>query len=250
MSIWSGAGGAAAGPGPHAALWRLARLQVSKKRHRRRGLALQPRPLPAMGPNQVWAYDFVFDACANGQPLDCLLVVDEWTHEALTIDVQGSIRSRRVIEVLLRLVSLHGAPRHRRSDHGPEFVSHALLAWLRLAGVETALISLANPEWRRREPKREVPRRVSRHGAVPEPGRGPGDHRDMVPPLQRGSAAFEPRVPDPQTVQGRVPPATTRINPPSRPQLIGGPKQAGRSPRGVAESPGSGSNGTASSPRR
>ena len=74
-----------------------------------------------MEPNQVWAYDFVFDGCANGQQLKCLVISDEWTHEALAIDVQGSIRSSRVIDVLSRLVSLHGAPRYLRSDNGPEF---------------------------------------------------------------------------------------------------------------------------------
>ena len=60
--------------------------------------------------NHVWAYDFVFDACANGQQIKCLTVVDEFTHECLAIDVAGSIRSRRVIDVLARLISVHGAP--------------------------------------------------------------------------------------------------------------------------------------------
>ena len=65
----------------------------------------------------VWAYDFVFDRCANGQQLKCLTVVDEFTHECLAIDVAGSIRSGRVIEVLSRLVSVHGSPKHLRSDN-------------------------------------------------------------------------------------------------------------------------------------
>ena len=42
----------------------------------------RPRPLPATGRNQVWAYDFVFDTCANGQQIKCLTVVDEWTRES------------------------------------------------------------------------------------------------------------------------------------------------------------------------
>jgi putative transposase len=58
----------------------------------------------------VWAYDFVFDAYANGQQLKCLTVIDEFTRECLAIDVAGSIRSGRVIEVLSKLVSVHGAP--------------------------------------------------------------------------------------------------------------------------------------------
>ena len=32
--------------------------------------------------DQVWAYDFVFDACANGQQLKCLTVIDEYTRRA------------------------------------------------------------------------------------------------------------------------------------------------------------------------
>jgi putative transposase len=34
--------------------------------------------------------------------------------------------AKRVIEVLSRLVSVHGAPLFIRSDNGPEFVSHAI----------------------------------------------------------------------------------------------------------------------------
>jgi putative transposase len=45
----------------------------------------------------------------------------------LAIDVAGSIRSARVIEVLAKLVSVRGAPRCLRSDNGPEFVSAAVL---------------------------------------------------------------------------------------------------------------------------
>ena len=58
----------------------------------------------------VWAYDFVFDTTASGQQIKCLTVIDEFTRECLAIDVAGAIRSQRVIEVLSRLVSLHGAP--------------------------------------------------------------------------------------------------------------------------------------------
>ena len=78
----------------------------------------------------MWSYDFVFDRCANGQQLKCLTVTDEFTKEGLAIDVDGRIRSPRVIEVLSRLVSERGAPAFLRSDNGPEFVSKALLSGL------------------------------------------------------------------------------------------------------------------------
>jgi putative transposase len=126
-------------------IWKSAGLQVPRRRPRRRVATGRPRPLPAAGANQVWAYDFVFDACANGQQLKCLTVIDEFTRECLAIDVAGSIRSGRVIEVLSKLVSVRGAPKHLRSDNGPEFVSRAVLRWLLDAGIETAPIDPGKP---------------------------------------------------------------------------------------------------------
>ena len=99
-------------------IWRQAGLQVPRRRTRRRVASGRPRPLPAASINEVWTYDFVFDACANGQQLKCLTVVDEFTRECLAIHVDGSIRSKHVIGVLQRLVSVHGAPRYLRSDNG------------------------------------------------------------------------------------------------------------------------------------
>ena len=101
--------------------------------------------MPATAEGQVWAYDFVFDACANGQQLKCLTVVDEFTRECLAIDMAGSIRSGRVIEVLSKLVSVHGSPKHLRSDNGPEFVSRAVLKWLTQSNIDTAHIDPGKP---------------------------------------------------------------------------------------------------------
>ena len=126
-------------------IWKKAGLQVPRRRPRRRIATGRPRPNPATSANQVWAYDFVFDATADGRQLKCLTVIDEFTRECLAIDVAGSIRSGRVIEVLSRLVSLRGEPRHIRSDNGPEFVSKAVLTWVRNSGIDTALIDPGKP---------------------------------------------------------------------------------------------------------
>ena len=130
-------------PGRAHRLWQTARLQVPRKRPRKRITAApRPRPQAPSGPDQGWCYDFVFDHCANGQQLKCLTVADEFTKEGLAIDVDGRIRSGRVIEVLSRLVSARGAPRFVRSDNGPEFVSKALLVDV-TRGIGTASIDTA-----------------------------------------------------------------------------------------------------------
>jgi len=126
-------------------LWRISGLQLPKRRPRKRVAASRPRPLAPTGPNNVWAYDFVFDACANDQQIKCLTVIDEYTRECLAIDVAGGIRSARVIEVLNRLVSQRGAPSYMRSDNGPEFVSHTILKWIVDSKIGSALIDPGKP---------------------------------------------------------------------------------------------------------
>lgn len=125
-------------------LWANAGLQVPKKRRRKRaGTTL--RPLAPVKRNSVWCYDFVYDACANGQKLKCLTVVDEYTRECLAIDVSGAIRSSRVIEVLSKLMRVHGTPSYLRSDNGPEFISKALLEWATTESLQLALIDPGKP---------------------------------------------------------------------------------------------------------
>jgi putative transposase len=109
--------GHAMGPQRTYRLWCVAGLQLPRRRPRRRVATSRPRPLPATGPNQVWAYDFVHDTCADGKKLKCLTVIDEFIRESHAIDVAGSIRSAHVIEVLTRLASVHGAPMFLRSDN-------------------------------------------------------------------------------------------------------------------------------------
>ncbi|WP_418117919.1 IS3 family transposase [Variovorax sp. 350MFTsu5.1] len=126
-------------------LWRQAGLLVPRKRPRKRIASVRPRIHTPFKANMVWAYDFVFDTTASGQQIKCLTVVDEYTRECLAIDVAGAIRSKRVIEVLSRLVSLHGAPLFMRSDNGPEFVSQAILEWIAHAGIATVLNDPGKP---------------------------------------------------------------------------------------------------------
>jgi transposase InsO family protein len=126
-------------------LWRLAGLQLHRRRPRRRVAHSQPRPLPAFGANHVWAYDFVFDTCANGQSLKCLTVIDEFTRECLAIRVDRKLKSTDVIDVLSDLFILRGVPTHVRSDNGPEFIANAVREWIVAVGARTAFIEPGSP---------------------------------------------------------------------------------------------------------
>jgi len=128
-----------------ATLWARPRLLVPAMRRRWRITGGRPRPFWPVDRDAVWCFDFVFDACANPLQLKCLTVVEECTREYLAIDVAGSIRANWVIEVLSRLVGLHGAPRCIRSDNSPEFVSTALLKWAVEQKIETVFIDPGKP---------------------------------------------------------------------------------------------------------
>ena len=73
------------------------------------GLGLRPIGIP-FG-------HFVFDACANGQKLKCLTLIDEFTKESLRIDVAGSIKGKRVVQVLEEVIAQRGYPKVLRSDN-------------------------------------------------------------------------------------------------------------------------------------
>ncbi len=126
-------------------VWQAMGLSLPKRRPRRRVRSISLRSLSATTANQVWAYDFVHDGCANGQRLKLLTVVDEWTRECLAIEVGACINSSRVIEVLSRLMSWHGRPTYLRSDNGPEFVATRVKQWLETSGVQTTFIEPGKP---------------------------------------------------------------------------------------------------------
>jgi putative transposase len=77
--------------------------------------------------------------------LKLLNVVDEFTREALAIEVDYSINGDEVTMVIARLVAERGAPEFLRMDNGPELVAWALRDWCRIWGTSTAYIEPGSP---------------------------------------------------------------------------------------------------------
>ena len=95
--------------------------------------------------DHVWCYDFVSDQTTDGRTLKFLTLEDEYTREALAIEVERSITSTDLIETLRYLFEVRGAPQHIRSDNGPEFIAQALRRWLAESGVGTLYIAPGAP---------------------------------------------------------------------------------------------------------
>jgi transposase InsO family protein len=132
-------------------LWRSQGLKVPVKRHkrRRRRLGTSQNGIVrhrATHPDHVWAWDFVYDRTEDGRPLKWLSIVDEFTRECLALEVRRSFTSADVIDVLKELFVIRGTPpQHVRSDNGPEFIAHAIGAWLGNAKVRTLYIEPGSP---------------------------------------------------------------------------------------------------------
>ncbi len=129
-------------------MWRKEGLKVPRKQRKKRRLGCSANGCVrhrAEGVNHVWAYDFVSDQTADGRTLKFLTVEDEFTREALAIEVERSITSADVIETLRYLFEVCGGPQHIRSDNGPEFIARALREWLAESGVGTLYIEPGAP---------------------------------------------------------------------------------------------------------
>ena len=131
-----------------ARLWRLEGLRVPVKQRKRRRLGATENGTVrhrAASRNEVWSYDFVMDQTEEGRRLKMLPIVDEYTRECLTIEVERHIKARDVIKTLEKLFRRRGAPQFIRSDNGPEFVSRAVKKWLAESGVGTLYIEPGSP---------------------------------------------------------------------------------------------------------
>ena len=79
--------------------------------------------------NQEWALDFVSDALATGRGVRVLAVVDAFTRECLTLEVDTGLSSQRVTRSLEQIVERRGLPHNIRCDNGPELTSRHFLSW-------------------------------------------------------------------------------------------------------------------------
>lgn len=145
-----------------------------------------------------------------------LNVIDEFTREALAIEVARSIDADGVVEVLDRLALVHGAPVYVRFDNGPEFVAHAVADWCRFNSARSLFIDPGSP-WQNAFVEsfngrlRDELLNSWRFDSLLE---ALGDHRGLAPRLQRQPAPLSPRRTHPCRVCPTVvgdPPTESRI---------------------------------------
>lgn len=129
-------------------IWREEGLQIPQKQPKRARLWLNAEScirLRPEYPNHVWSYDFVMDRTRDGRPIKILNIIDEYSKECLCSLVLRKITSREIIFKLADLFLLYGAPKHIRSDNGPEFIAKKLLSWFKTLEVAPLFIEPGSP---------------------------------------------------------------------------------------------------------
>lgn len=132
-------------------LWREEGLRVPARRRKRQRLGESTVPanrLLAQRPDHAWAIDFQFDQAINGRAIKLLNVVDEFTREAMAMQVATSITADDTVQVLDRLARERGAP-EARALRQRSLTAHALRDWCSLEarrdGVHRGRRAVAEP---------------------------------------------------------------------------------------------------------
>ena len=127
-------------------LWRELKLALPKRRPRKARAKPQPGIMPkASAANQIWTYDFVFDEAVSGRKLKMLTLIDEYTRECLAVEVDTSITSLKVRQILERVCLHRGFPKAIRSDNGSEFIGRSVGDWLTSKAIEPLFIAPGKP---------------------------------------------------------------------------------------------------------
>lgn len=95
-----------------------------KYRRKQRIEVSERKPMPnAERANEVWSIDFMSDSLSNGHCFRTFNMIDDFNRECLTIEIDTSLPSARIIRSLDIIGTERGFPMYIRSDNGPEFIS-------------------------------------------------------------------------------------------------------------------------------
>ena len=128
-------------------LWRLAGLQVARRRRQKRQKPPERSvtPYQAEYPNHVWTYDFIEDALLDGRKIRLLNILDEFTREWVAVKAGASMSGKAVVGTLLPLFRERGVPTFLRSDNGGEFIASEVKEALTAAGAKPLYIDPGSP---------------------------------------------------------------------------------------------------------
>ena len=124
-------------------LYRAAGLKLRRLKKKR--LIRTPAASHVVRRNQEWAVDFVHDTLATGRGIRVLAVVDTFTRECVSLEVDSSMAGPRVTRTLEAMIERRGLPESIRCDNGPEFTSRHFIAWCAEQKIQLVHIQPGKP---------------------------------------------------------------------------------------------------------
>ena len=73
--------------------------------------------------------DFMGDSLKDDRSVRTFNLIDDCNRECLTIGMDFSLPTQRVIRSLERIIERRGKPSARRCNNGPEYISQDLIEW-------------------------------------------------------------------------------------------------------------------------
>jgi len=127
-------------------VYRLYRAEgLAVRRLKRKRITRMPVASHLARSNQEWALDFVSDSLATGRGIRVLTVVDAFSRECLSLEVDVSLSSRRVTRALEAVIERRGNPEAIRCDNGPELTSRHFLSWCEERKIQLIHIQPGRP---------------------------------------------------------------------------------------------------------
>lgn len=117
-----------------------------KKKHKKRITNPEKQPLvQPLEKNLVWSMDFMEDRLENGRKVRTLNVMDDYNREILSLDIEHSFPSERVVQTIDRIIEWRGKPESIRTDNGTEFLAKAFKGFCRNSGINHIRIQKGKP---------------------------------------------------------------------------------------------------------
>lgn len=121
------------------------KLNIRRRAKKRLPARIKEPLLQPTSANQTWSMDFMQDSLWNGKKYRLLNIIDDYNRELLSVEVDSSLPSPRVIRALEWIKEDRGLPKTIRVDNGPEFISKKLAKWCLKNQVKLLFIQPGKP---------------------------------------------------------------------------------------------------------
>lgn len=132
----------------HKRVYRVYRKLGLNRRRKVKARLPQRDPIPLFTParpNHVWSADFMSDCLYDGTRFRTFNVLDDFSREALIIEIDTSLPSARLVRVFEQLKDERGLPDVLRTDNGPEFLGAVFVDWCKQHGIFIDYIEPGEP---------------------------------------------------------------------------------------------------------